>query len=91
LTERRAIDRVRVDAGEIVEIPWASRQALLARLRPLEGMREIVGAFEAVGVSRSVELSGEQKAVLLEELDAWAEEAELPEGLEPLRLALADD
>jgi hypothetical protein len=57
-------------------------------------MREVVQAFEAVGTSRPVELTPEQRAALRSAIDAWAGEAGdegLPEGIGELRQALVDD
>jgi len=42
-----------------ISIPWKSRQALLAELRPTEAMREVVVAFESVGTSRPAQLTAE--------------------------------
>ena len=39
-------------------------------------MREVVRAFEAVGTSRPVELSPEQKATLATVIAAWADASE---------------
>ena len=58
----RSIDHVQIALSrETIAIPWESRQALLAKLRPIEAMREVVLAFEAVGTTRPVELTAEQK------------------------------
>jgi hypothetical protein len=58
--------------------------------------RQIVEAFRAVGVSRPVELSQEQKGLLIEVIEHWATQVRfglegLPEGLRELRNALHDD
>ena len=50
-------------AEETASIPWRSRRALLAELRPIETMREIVLAFEGVGTSRPVGLTAEQRMI----------------------------
>ena len=75
---------------------WKSRKALLAELRPIEAMREVVAAFEAVGTSRPVELTTEQKLDLHAVLTGWAQETDggnmaLPKGIRELSDALADD
>jgi len=44
-------------ADQTISSPWKSRQALLADLRPIEAMRDVVVAFEDVGTSRPVELT----------------------------------
>jgi len=79
-----------------ISIPWKSRQALLAELRPIEAMHEVVLAFEAVGTSRPVELTAEQKDDLHGVLTGWAQETEggftaLPKGISELSNALYDD
>jgi hypothetical protein len=85
--------RVRYSRGA-VEIPWASRQELLERLRPLDSMAAIVEAFEAVGTNRPVDLSPEQVEALVLALDEWFEDVGrqgLPPKIEELRNALHDD
>jgi hypothetical protein len=82
------LDRVLVDvAGELVEISWDERDALLARLRLLDGFESIVGAFEAVGASRPVELDDDERALLRVALEAWGI-ATLPDRLARLLVAL---
>lgn len=79
---------------EPIELPWASRDALLYELRNLESATAIVEAFEDVGASRPVTLALEDKARLFEVLEAWAngvQVSELPEGVWDLRCVLADD
>jgi hypothetical protein len=56
----------------------------------------IIDAFEAVGVSRPVVLTREQKGLLVESIDFWGNQThgglrELPEGLYVLRNSLHDD
>ena len=67
----RSIDRVRATLGrETVELPWASRDALLDQLRPLDSMRPVVDQFEAVGTSRPVALKHQQRVALLQVIEA---------------------
>ena len=91
----RGIDQVRIAFSETLTIPWDSRQALLERLRGDESLRSVVDAFEAVGVSRPVTLSHEERAELSDAIRVWAHETggygALPEGIERLRLALVDE
>ena len=95
--EERGIDRVQVGLSrETVTISWKSREVLLDRIRGVESLRSVVDAFEAVGVSRPVTLSDEEKDALREAIRMWGEEAEggyagLPEGIGRLRIALVDD
>jgi hypothetical protein len=96
VTERHN-DRVRIALGRgIVELPWASRVALLDEIRNRESAKPIVDAFEAVGTSRPVTLTLEQKDQLVDLIESWDTQTErglkgLPEGLFELRNALHDD
>jgi hypothetical protein len=54
-----------------VEMPWASRQALLDRFRHLDSMRDTRAAFEAEGTSAPVRLSQQHKADLLRVIEFW--------------------
>jgi hypothetical protein len=77
-----------------VRIPWASRQELLDRLSIVFGTEAIVDAFEAVGTSRPVRLTAEDKSLLLEVLEHWLRDVPakgLPEGIFELRNTLSDD
>jgi len=77
-----------------VPIPWASRQALLERVRGVSREKEIVDAFEAVGTSRPVELEPVDKHMLQAVIQFWIAEtslARLPEGIDDLQGALIDD
>jgi hypothetical protein len=95
LTERRANERVIVATSRArVEIPWQSRQQLLDEIRHLDSAEAIVDAFEAVGTSRPVTLTDHDRALLYGLLNRWADRVpygELPEGIWPLRCAIADD
>jgi hypothetical protein len=62
----------------------------------LESAQPIVAAFEAVGISRPVVLTLEQKGVLIELIEFWATQIRfgftgLPEGMFELRNALHND
>jgi hypothetical protein len=93
----RGIDRVRIALSrQTISIPWESRQALLERLRRVDSMADLVREFEAVGTSRAVELTSEQKDDLVGVIAAWADEVEggysgLPDGVAELWHALVDD
>ena len=88
--ERRSIDIVRVrTAAGIVAVPWDSAQEFLTRCRAgRDEVPRIVHRFQAVGTSRPVELDGDDIALALELLDAWAAEEALPQGIPELRDAL---
>jgi hypothetical protein len=96
MTDRR-IDRVTIAGSReatTVTIPWESRQALFARLRPTgrdDGIAadperalevilddEIVRAFEAAGTSAPVRLTKLAKRRLLEVCAAWLDEVSIP-------------
>jgi hypothetical protein len=93
----RSIHRVRVTlGGKTIDFPWASRDLLLAKLRPLDAMRPVVDQFEAVGTSRPVVLKHQQKVALLQVIEVWGGELplgllDLPEGISELCMALHDD
>jgi hypothetical protein len=87
--------KVSLSRGDVV-LPWASRTALLDEIRHLDSAKPIVDAFEAVGTSRPVTLTDEQKGTLAELVEFWATQTRdgfegLPEGLFELRNALHDD
>jgi hypothetical protein len=86
--EASPLDRVQVVVmGDVVEIGWDERDALLARLRTVAGCERIVQRFEAVGASRPVELNDEQRSRLRVTLELWGVSV-IPDGLERLLIAL---
>ena len=85
--EGSRLDQVRVDvAGHVVEIAWAERDWLLAKIAAVAGFESIIEKFEAVGESRPVELNFDERARLSAPLEFW--EHELPDGLVRLLEAL---
>jgi hypothetical protein len=83
-------------SGDNVSLPLESRAALLQEIRHLESAQTIVAAFEAVGTSRPVALTPEQRGLLVELVDSWGNQTPggleaLPEGVFDLRNALHDD
>jgi hypothetical protein len=79
-----------------VDLPWASRDKLLDRIRPLgsSAAAGIVKAFEEVSPAEPVELSRPDEELLFELLEMWAsgtDATELPPGIWNLRCALIDD
>ena len=77
-------------------MPWSSRVALLDELQRYETGYAIRDAFTAVGASRPVKLTNEQKTELLRLIEVWGERTEggmrgLPEAIFALRNALEDD
>jgi hypothetical protein len=93
----RNINTVQVSSSRrIVELPWASREAMLAEFRHLESMRSVKEKLMAVGTTRPVELTTQEKADLVSVLDFWSNQIEggfhgMPEGIYELRNALHDD
>jgi hypothetical protein len=91
------LDRVHVELAsrhEPLELPWDSRDKLLDEIRHFDSARPIVADFENAGASRPVKLTLEQKAELIELIEAWADRVsitELPAVVWDLRCALADD
>lgn len=89
------LNHVQVEvAGTPVAIPWESREALLAELVRAQVAGAIVEAFRTVGASRRVELTREQKVLLVALLDGWARRETvrwMPQGIWTLRVALADE
>jgi hypothetical protein len=86
--EASRLDRVQVNVtGDVVEISWDERDALLARLRTVAGCERIVQRFEAVGASRPVQLNEEQRSRLRVTLELWGVSV-IPDGLDQLLIAL---
>jgi hypothetical protein len=60
------IDHVRIPlARESIELPWASREALLKEFGHLVSFQPIAAEFEAVGTSRPVKLRRDDKGELV--------------------------
>jgi hypothetical protein len=77
-----------------VEIPWASRDELLERLRTVHSAAGVVTAFEAVGASQPVTLNADQETTLHEVVRNWFNEVgadNLPPGIATLRYRLIDE
>ena len=93
----RSIDRVQIRLSRgMVELPWGSRQELLEESRRVKGVHPMRDAFEAVGTSRPVSLTREDKVGLVEVIQLWANDTEggldgLPVGIVEFLNALNDD
>lgn len=89
------IDHVQIQLSrETINLPWESREALLGEIRHLDSARSTVKAFEAVGTSRPVTLTREDKVLLIEAISVWTRNVtvdDLPPGVWDLRNALYDD
>ena len=90
----RRIEKVTIALahGDVV-IPWASREALLARFDERDAARL---AFENAGTSAPVKLTSAQRMNLTHVIVEWAMAAaggydDLPEGIADLRNELRDD
>ena len=82
------LDRVHIDVeGEIYEIAWDERDALLDNLSSVAGYETIIERFWAVGASTPVYLDAEQRLRLRVALELWGL-TELPDGLADLLIAL---
>ena len=78
-----------------VELPWASRDALLNQIKHLDSAKDVTDAFVAVGATRPVELSNDDAGLLLGVINHWASQtpggyAGLPDGVWDLRNAVVD-
>ena len=91
------LDRVTIALDRIdVVLSWAARAALLNELARLEARQGIRDAFDAVGATRPVTLTLEEKAELLLAIEQWSEQTAggftaLPEGIYDLRNGLHND
>jgi hypothetical protein len=90
------LDRVLVTTRRATTpIPWASRDALVERMRHLDSAGPTRDAFLNVGASRPAELTPAQEELLFTVIDDWARDAggkdELPPGIWDLRNALVDE
>jgi hypothetical protein len=82
------LDRVLVNvAGEIVEITWGDRDALVVALNDVYGCEAIVEKFWHAGPSLPVELDQEQQLLVRLKLERWGVSV-LPDGLARLLITL---
>jgi hypothetical protein len=93
--EGRSNERVEIllIRGAVV-IPWKSREELVERIREVSGTDSLIDSFEAVGTSRPVEFSQDDKDLLLLIVGHWLDDVSvdgLPAGIYELRNALIDD
>jgi hypothetical protein len=93
LPERLDHVAVALNGGDVT-ITWDTRQALMRRLQHDQETARIRASFDAVHVSRPVELNAGQRSALLRALESWSRDESyetMPEELTLLRAALADD
>jgi hypothetical protein len=95
MPERLEHVRILLSRGPVT-LTWDSRAELLDQMNHLESCRPIRDAFEAVGSSRPVELTRDEKVSLFELIEFWSTQVRdglsgLPDGIEGLRHALQDD
>jgi hypothetical protein len=83
------LNRVRVSThdGEF-DLDWNEREELIATLSAVPGSESVIERFRAVGATRPVELTDEQKALVASTIDAGRG---LGEALHELREAFVDD
>jgi hypothetical protein len=93
--EPRRIQHFRIALSRnTVELPWASRAPLLARVRRHDAGLQVVLAFEAVGATVPVRLKPAEKRALLQVVEAWFSEVTvdgLPAGVWELRNELQNE
>ena len=65
-------------AGDVISIPWESREALVARMKSGANAASAVEAFEAVGASAPVTLTTIDKLSVVEAIDAWVKAIDGP-------------
>ena len=89
-------DHLRIALGTTtIVLPAGSRQALIARLRPYEAMRDVRELVERTRPPEVMSLTAAQKASLLRVLDEWETETggqpdAMPPGIPALRDGLRD-
>jgi hypothetical protein len=85
------LDRVTIALGDRDAIvSWSTREALMARMQHFDAT-ELRGGFDAVGVTRPIELGPSQRDALLQVLEAWSrDEHPMPNELVERRDALID-
>jgi hypothetical protein len=74
-------------AGEIVEISWGERDALVVALNDVFGCETIVEKFWEAGPTVPVELDAEQQLLVRLKLERWGITV-LPDGLARLLVTL---
>jgi hypothetical protein len=87
--------RVTIVTGDtVLQISRLSQEKLLLRLKYAARGNPVVDAFTAADANRPVVLTDDQKQVLREELERWAQEVTnlgLPPGIDELLLTLAQE
>src|SRR5690242_3424099 len=82
-------DRVPVDVdGEIVEISWDERAALLNHLAYVAGSQDVRGRFATVGATSPVALTPDDRWRLRKALEGWDRDMLESDGISHLRDAL---
>ena len=86
------LDRVTVALnGRPVILTWNARQALMRRLQHVQEVSRLRASFDAVGATRPVELTGNQRTALLLTLENWALDLDKFEAISPELLELRDE
>jgi hypothetical protein len=86
------VETARINPG-LVDISWDARGDLLERISERGDAQAILRKFEAAAASDPVNLTLDEKRVLLDILEAWLAEVgnALPDGVFELRHAMQDD
>jgi hypothetical protein len=94
----RSVDHVQIPLSRVtIELPSASRDALLEQIKHLNSMRDVRERFGVAGTSEPVRLTQEQKGALITVIEHWGSQVHggltdgLPDGIFELRNALHDD
>jgi hypothetical protein len=90
---RVQVETARINPG-LVDISWDARGELLERISERGDAQPILRKFEAAAASDPVNLTLDEKRVLLDILEDWLAEvgnAALPDGVFELRHAMQDD
>ena len=74
-----------------VTLTWDARQALMLRLQRVRENFRLRASFDAVGASRPVELTSNQRTTLLLTLENWALDLDTFEAISPELLELRDE
>ena len=85
MPERLDSITVALDAGPVI-LAWNARQALMRRLQHVQSTARLRDSFDAVGASRPVELTCNQRTALLLTLEGWS--LDLDDGYEAMPQAL---
>lgn len=90
MPERLDCITVALDSGPVT-LTWDARQAMMRRLLHVQENFRLRASFDAVGASRPVELTCNQRTTLLLTLENWALDLDTFEAISPELLELRDE